>query len=79
MRAAAGRVKAAGDGHAVQQGIVTRAATLAMAEVLRTRTTGENAGLMNVLVETPGDRILGFTRIGKCSDKISRPCKHPFA
>ena len=32
--------------------------------MLRTRTIGENAGFMKLLVETPGDRILGFTMIG---------------
>jgi len=47
-----------------QRGIAARVATLPMSAVLRTRTTGENAGFMKVLVETPGDRILGFTMIG---------------
>ena len=47
-----------------QRGIAVRVATLPMTEVLRTRTTGETAGFMKVLVETPGDRILGFTMIG---------------
>src|SRR5262245_65508403 len=35
-----------------------------MSAVLRTRTTGETAGFMKVLVEAEGDRILGFTMIG---------------
>jgi pyruvate/2-oxoglutarate dehydrogenase complex dihydrolipoamide dehydrogenase (E3) component len=35
-----------------------------MSDVLRTRTTGETAGFMKVLVEAAGDRILGFTMIG---------------
>jgi pyruvate/2-oxoglutarate dehydrogenase complex dihydrolipoamide dehydrogenase (E3) component len=47
-----------------QRGIAVRVATLSMADVLRARTTGETAGFMKVLVETPGDRILGFTMIG---------------
>jgi len=47
-----------------QRGIAVRVATLPMTAVLRTWTTGENAGFMKVLVETPGDRILGFTMIG---------------
>jgi len=47
-----------------QRGIATRVATLPMNDVLRTRTLDETAGFMKVLVETPGDRILGFTMIG---------------
>jgi pyruvate/2-oxoglutarate dehydrogenase complex dihydrolipoamide dehydrogenase (E3) component len=47
-----------------QRGIATRVATLPMKEVLRTRTLGEDAGFMKVLVETAGDRILGFAMIG---------------
>ena len=47
-----------------QQGIAVRVATLPMSDVLRTRTTGENAGFMKVLVESSGDRILGFVMIG---------------
>ncbi len=35
-----------------------------MSHVLRTRTTGENAGYMKALVEASGERILGFTMIG---------------
>jgi pyruvate/2-oxoglutarate dehydrogenase complex dihydrolipoamide dehydrogenase (E3) component len=46
------------------RGIATRVATLPMTAVLRTRTIGESAGFMKVLVETPGDRILGFAMIG---------------
>jgi pyruvate/2-oxoglutarate dehydrogenase complex dihydrolipoamide dehydrogenase (E3) component len=47
-----------------ERGIAVRSATLPMGAVLRTRTLGETAGFMKVLVETPGDRILGFTMIG---------------
>jgi pyruvate/2-oxoglutarate dehydrogenase complex dihydrolipoamide dehydrogenase (E3) component len=47
-----------------QRGIAVRVAQLPMRDVLRTRTTGEAEGFMKVLVETPGDRILGFTMIG---------------
>ena len=47
-----------------QQGIAARVVKLPTAEVLRTWTIGENAGFMKLLVETPGDRILGFTMIG---------------
>ena len=47
-----------------ERGITARVATLPMRDVLRTRTTGEAAGFMKALVETPGDRIVGFTMIG---------------
>jgi pyruvate/2-oxoglutarate dehydrogenase complex dihydrolipoamide dehydrogenase (E3) component len=52
------------EGEARQQGIAVRVARLPMSAVLRTRTTGENAGYMKVLVEASGERILGFTMIG---------------
>jgi pyruvate/2-oxoglutarate dehydrogenase complex dihydrolipoamide dehydrogenase (E3) component len=55
---------------ASQRGIASRVATLPMTEVLRTRTTGENAGFMKVLVETPGDGILGFTMIGPDAGEV---------
>ena len=55
---------------ASQRGIAVRVATLPMTEVLRTRTTGENAGFMKVLVETPGHRILGFTMIGPDAGEV---------
>ena len=35
-----------------------------MNAVLRTRTLGETAGFMKMLVEASGDRILGFTMLG---------------
>ena len=47
-----------------KQGVAVRVANLPMAAVLRTRTLGETAGFMKVLVEAAGDRILGFTMIG---------------
>jgi pyruvate/2-oxoglutarate dehydrogenase complex dihydrolipoamide dehydrogenase (E3) component len=47
-----------------ERGIPVRVAKLPMAKVLRTRTTGEDAGFMKTLVEAKGDRILGFTMIG---------------
>jgi len=47
-----------------QREIAVRVARLPMTNVLRTRTTGETAGFMKVLVEAAGDRILGFTMIG---------------
>ncbi len=47
-----------------QRGIAARVANVPMSAVLRTRTTGETAGFMKVLVEAEGDRVLGFTMIG---------------
>jgi pyruvate/2-oxoglutarate dehydrogenase complex dihydrolipoamide dehydrogenase (E3) component len=46
------------------RGIAVRAANLPTSAVLRTRTTGETAGFMKVLIEGAGDRILGFAMIG---------------
>jgi pyruvate/2-oxoglutarate dehydrogenase complex dihydrolipoamide dehydrogenase (E3) component len=47
-----------------RQGIAVRAVKLPIAAVLRTRTIGETHGFMKALIETDGDRILGFTMIG---------------
>jgi pyruvate/2-oxoglutarate dehydrogenase complex dihydrolipoamide dehydrogenase (E3) component len=47
-----------------QRGVAVRVAKLPMSNVLRTRTTGETAGFMKVLVEAAGDRIVGFAMIG---------------
>ena len=47
-----------------QRGIAVRAANVPMSAVLRTRTTGETAGFMKVLVEAEGDRVLGFAMLG---------------
>jgi pyruvate/2-oxoglutarate dehydrogenase complex dihydrolipoamide dehydrogenase (E3) component len=52
------------EGEARQRGIAVRVARIPMNNVLRTRTTGETAGFMKVLVDAGGDRILGFTMIG---------------
>jgi pyruvate/2-oxoglutarate dehydrogenase complex dihydrolipoamide dehydrogenase (E3) component len=52
------------EGDAQKQGIAVRVARLPMQAVLRTRTIGESTGFMKVLVESPGDRILGFAMIG---------------
>jgi pyruvate/2-oxoglutarate dehydrogenase complex dihydrolipoamide dehydrogenase (E3) component len=52
------------EAEARKQGLAVRVAKLPMANVLRTRTTGETTGFMKVLVEAAGDRILGFTMIG---------------
>jgi pyruvate/2-oxoglutarate dehydrogenase complex dihydrolipoamide dehydrogenase (E3) component len=47
-----------------QRRIAVRVSNVPMSAVLRTRTTGETAGFMKVLVEAEGDRILGFAMIG---------------
>jgi pyruvate/2-oxoglutarate dehydrogenase complex dihydrolipoamide dehydrogenase (E3) component len=52
------------EGEARRQGIAVRVANLPMSAVLRTRTIGETAGFMKVLVEAVGDRILGFAMVG---------------
>jgi pyruvate/2-oxoglutarate dehydrogenase complex dihydrolipoamide dehydrogenase (E3) component len=49
---------------AKERGVAVRVATLPMMAVLRTRTIGETAGFMKVLIEAAGDRILGFVMIG---------------
>jgi pyruvate/2-oxoglutarate dehydrogenase complex dihydrolipoamide dehydrogenase (E3) component len=49
---------------ASQRGIPVRSAKLPMNSVLRTRTIGETAGFMKVLVEAAGDCILGFAMLG---------------
>jgi pyruvate/2-oxoglutarate dehydrogenase complex dihydrolipoamide dehydrogenase (E3) component len=53
-----------------QRGIGVRVATLPMSDVLRTRTTGETAGFMKVLVEAAGERILGFMMIGPDAGEV---------
>lgn len=55
---------------ALTRGIAIRVATLPMAEVLRTHTTGETAGFMKALVEASGDRILGFTMLGADAGEV---------
>src|SRR5204862_6977684 len=52
------------EGEARRQGIAVRVAKLPIVAVLRSRTTSETRGFMKALVETEGDRILGFTMIG---------------
>jgi pyruvate/2-oxoglutarate dehydrogenase complex dihydrolipoamide dehydrogenase (E3) component len=58
------------EGQAQNRGIAVRIARLPMSDVLRTRTTGETAGFMKVLVEARGDRILGFTMIGPDAGEV---------
>jgi pyruvate/2-oxoglutarate dehydrogenase complex dihydrolipoamide dehydrogenase (E3) component len=47
-----------------RRGISIRVAKLPIVAVLRSRTISETRGFMKVLVESHGDRILGFTMIG---------------
>jgi pyruvate/2-oxoglutarate dehydrogenase complex dihydrolipoamide dehydrogenase (E3) component len=47
-----------------RQGIAVRVVKLPIAAVLRTRTIDETSGFVKALIETDGDRILGFTMIG---------------
>jgi pyruvate/2-oxoglutarate dehydrogenase complex dihydrolipoamide dehydrogenase (E3) component len=47
-----------------------RVARLPMSAVLRARTTGETAGFMKVLIESAGDRLLGFAMLGPESGEV---------
>jgi pyruvate/2-oxoglutarate dehydrogenase complex dihydrolipoamide dehydrogenase (E3) component len=58
------------EGEARQRGVAVRVAKLPMGGVLRTWTSGENAGFMKVLVEASGDRILGFAMIGSEAGEV---------
>jgi pyruvate/2-oxoglutarate dehydrogenase complex dihydrolipoamide dehydrogenase (E3) component len=58
------------EAEARKQGKPFRKAHLPMKAILRTWTTGEAAGFMKVLVEKPGDRILGFTMIGSEAGEV---------
>ena len=49
---------------AQRRNIAVRVAKLPIVSVLRSRTTSETRGFMKALVETEGDRILGFAMIG---------------
>jgi len=53
-----------------ERGIAVRVATLPTSAVLRSHTTGENAGFMKVLVESRGERILGFSMIGPDAGEV---------
>lgn len=52
------------ESEAKRRGIEYRLATLPMAAVLRTRTLSEPRGLIKMLIEAEGDRILGMTILG---------------
>jgi len=58
------------EAEARQRGVAVRVATLPISTVLRTHTTGETTGLMKVLVEASGDRILGFTMLGADAGEV---------
>jgi len=53
-----------GEAEAHRRGIAVRVAKLPMSAVLRTWTIGESGGFMKALVDSHGDRILGFTMLG---------------
>ena len=52
------------ESEAKQKGIGYRLAKIPMMAVLRTRTLSETRGFMKALIDTEGDRILGFTAFG---------------
>ncbi len=58
------------EAEARQRGVAVRVATLPISTVLRAHTTGEMTGLMKVLVEEAGDRILGFTMFGADAGEV---------
>jgi len=58
------------EAEARQRGVAVRVATLPISTVLRAHTTGEMTGLMKVLVEEAGDRILGFTMLGADAGEV---------
>jgi len=75
-----------------RQGVAVRVLKLPMAAVLRTRAIDETRGFMKALIETDGDRILGFTMIGpeagevmavvqmaSLLDFLTRHCAMPFS
>jgi pyruvate/2-oxoglutarate dehydrogenase complex dihydrolipoamide dehydrogenase (E3) component len=53
-----------------ERGVAVRVAKLPMSAVLRARTIAETAGFMKVLIESAGDRILGFAMIGPESGEV---------
>jgi pyruvate/2-oxoglutarate dehydrogenase complex dihydrolipoamide dehydrogenase (E3) component len=52
------------EAEAHRRGIGVRVARVPMSAVLRTRTISESDGFMKALVDSHGDRILGFTMLG---------------
>ena len=56
---------------AQRQGIAVRVARLPIPAVLRSRTISETRGFMKALVETRGDRILGFAMIGAEAGEVA--------
>lgn len=58
------------ESEAGRQRIAVRVLKLPMTAVLRTRTIDETRGFMKALIETDGDRILGFTMIGSEAGEV---------
>jgi pyruvate/2-oxoglutarate dehydrogenase complex dihydrolipoamide dehydrogenase (E3) component len=53
-----------------ERGVTVRVAKLPMSAVLRARTITETAGFMKVLIESAGDRVLGFAMLGPESGEV---------
>jgi pyruvate/2-oxoglutarate dehydrogenase complex dihydrolipoamide dehydrogenase (E3) component len=53
-----------------ERGVPVRVAKLPMIAVLRARTIAETAGFMKVLIESAGNRVLGFAMIGPESGEV---------
>jgi pyruvate/2-oxoglutarate dehydrogenase complex dihydrolipoamide dehydrogenase (E3) component len=53
-----------------ERGFPVRVAKLPMSAVLRARTIVETAGFMKVLIESSGDRVLGFAMLGPESGEV---------
>ena len=53
-----------------ERGVPVRIAKLPMSAVLRARTIGETAGFMKMLIESAGDRVLGFAMLGPESGEV---------
>jgi len=59
------------EGEARRRGVATRAVSLPMRAVLRTRTLSETRGFMKALIEARGDRIVGFTMLGPEAGEVA--------
>jgi pyruvate/2-oxoglutarate dehydrogenase complex dihydrolipoamide dehydrogenase (E3) component len=53
-----------------ERGVAVRVAKLPMSAVIRARTIVETAGFMKVLIESAGDRVLGFAMLGPESGEV---------
>ena len=53
-----------------ERGVPVRVAKLPMGAVIRARTIVETAGFMKALIESGGDRVLGFAMLGPESGEV---------